>query len=136
MKFPGVTIGLSRTVRHTVDHRDTGGNCLPDDVEPLLSTSGLVNLVIETSVDLIDSRLPDGFISIGKSSNLTHEHPSVLGASLSLTVSVADFDGYHITLRVVASDETGVVATGTHVRSIVNKRWLQIRVAGRAAGTA
>jgi len=27
-----------------------------------------------------------------------------------------------------ASDESGLVSTGTHVRSIVNKRWLQVRI--------
>ena len=135
MQFPGIRIGLSKTITHTVDHRDTAGNNLPDDVEPLLSTSGLINLTILAATELIDPVLPDGFISIGKSASLTHEHPSVVGAHLALTVTVVEFDHYHITLRVVASDETGVVATGTHVRSIVNKHWLQIRVAGRAAHT-
>ena len=134
MKFPGITVGLSRTITHTVDHRDTAGNCLPDDVEPLLSSSGLISIVIQTSVELIDPLLPEGFLSIGKSSSISHEHPSVLGAHLSLTVSIVEFDGYHITLRLVASDESGVVGRGTHVRSIVNKHWLQIRVAGRATG--
>lgn len=134
MTFPGITIGASRTIQHVVDHGDTAGNSLPDDIEPLLSSSGLIALVVDTSVGLIDPLLPDGFISIGKSSSITHEHPSVLGAALSLSVTITAFDGYHITLKVVASDATGVVATGTHVRSIVNKHWLQIRVAGRAAG--
>lgn len=135
MKFPGISIGLSKTITHTINHRDTAGNCLPDDIEPLLSSSGLINLTINTAVELVDPLLPDGFLSIGKSSSVSHEHPSVLGAHLSLTVTIVAFDGYHITLRVVASDETGMVGRGMHVRSIVNKHWLQIRVAGRAAGT-
>ena len=136
MKFPGITVGLSRTIQHTVDHRDTSGNFLPDDLEPLLSSSGLINLTIEAAVGLIDPLLPEGFTSIGKSSSMTHEHPSVLGAHVRLTVTVTAFDGYHITMKMIASDETGVVGTGVHTRSIVNKHWLQIRVAGRAAGTA
>lgn len=133
MRFPGITVGQSRTVRHTVDHGDTTGNYLPDDIEPLLSSAGLVNLAIRTAVELIDPLLPEGFISIGKSSSITHEHPSVLGASLTITLTLTGFDGYHATMRLVASDETGVVGTGTHVRSIVNKHWLGIRIAGRAA---
>lgn len=132
MKFPGISVGMSRTIRHTVAHSDTFGNHLPDDIEPLLSSSGLIALAVLTSVELIDPLLPDGYLTIGKSSTVMHEHPSVLGADLTVTVTVAEFDGYHITLRVVASDETGVVGTGTHVRSIANKHWLQIRVAGRA----
>jgi predicted thioesterase len=132
MKFPGITRGISKTINHTVSHRDTAGNFLPDDVEPLLSSPGLISLVVDTSIALIDPLLPDGFMSVGKSSQVTHEHPSVLGAHVTLTLSVQEFDGYHITLRFVASDESGVVGTGTHTRSIVNKRWLQLRIAHRA----
>lgn len=136
MQFPGIVVGLTRTVHHVVDERDTMGNSLPDDIEPLLSSAGLMTLAIRCAVQLIDPILPDGFISIGKSSAITHEHPCVRGASLRLTVTVEAFDGYHITLAISASDETGLVATGTHVRSIANKRWLQLRIAGRAAEAA
>ncbi|MFW5738029.1 MAG: hypothetical protein ACOCYX_03880 [Spirochaetota bacterium] len=52
MRFPGITVGLSRTVRHTVDHADTAGNYLPDDIEPLLSSSGLLNLAIRAAATL------------------------------------------------------------------------------------
>ena len=133
VKFPGISVGLSRTIHHTVDHNDTVGNSLPDDIEPMLSSSGLIALAIRAAAALIDPLLPDGFISIGKSSSITHEHPCVLGSSVRLTVTITAFDGYHISLRIVASDGASVVGTGTHVRSIVNKHWLQIRVAGRAA---
>jgi predicted thioesterase len=124
---------LSHTIHHTVDHRDTVGNHLPDEIEPLLSSPGLIALTVQASVALVDQRLPDGFISIGKSSDVTHEHPCTLGAHVSLTVTIIAFDGYHLTLRFVASDELGVIATGTHTRSIVNQHWLQVRIAGRAA---
>ncbi len=136
MKFPGIRVGLTRTVHHVVDERDTYGNSLPDDIEPLLSSAGLMTLAIRAAVDLIDPLLPDGFLSIGKSSSVTHEHPSVRGASLELTVTIDEFDGYHIGLRIDALDETGPVASGRHVRSIANRHWLQLRIAGRAAQTA
>ena len=129
MKFPGISVGLSHTVRHTVDHSDTVGNFLPDEIQPLLSSSGMVALVVQASVALIDHRLPDGFLTIGKSSEVVHEHPSVVGAHLVLSVTIQEFDGYHIALRFVASDESGVVASGTHMRSIVNQHWLQVRIA-------
>ncbi len=136
MNFPGIKIGLTRTVSHTVEQRDTARSVLPHDVEPLLSPSGLVALVGEAATAIVDPLLPDGFVSVAKSFSVTHEHPSVIGASLAMTVSVTGFDGHHITFDIVAADELGVVATGTHVRSIANHRWLRMRIAARAGELA
>ena len=133
MRFPGIAIGLSHTISHTVSHRDTVGNFFPDDLQPMLSTPGLMALAIQASSALVDPLLPDDFTSVGKSASVTHEQPSVLGAALSLTVTITHFDGYHITLSMVASDHSGVVGTGSLVRSIVNKQWLQLKIARRAA---
>ncbi|MCK4516436.1 MAG: hypothetical protein KAU31_14335, partial [Spirochaetaceae bacterium] len=121
-------VGMSHAIRHTVIEADTFGNHLPDDVQLLLSSPGLAALMIQAACALIDPLLPERFMSVGKSITITHEHPSVVGATVDLTTTVSEFDGYHVTLAMTASDESGLVGTGTHVRSIVNKRWLQIRI--------
>ena len=128
MEFPGIRPGISHTITHTVSEQDTYGNYLPDDVQSLLSSPGLASLMIQASSALVDPLLPDGFMSVGKSVTLTHEHPSVVGATVNLTVTIAEFDGYHLTLSMEARDESGLIGSGSHVRSIVNKRWLQIRI--------
>jgi len=128
MKFPGIRVGISHTIHHTVIGADTFGNHLPDDVQLLLSSPGTASLMIRASSALIDPLLPDGFMSVGKSIAITHENPSVVGATVNLTVTISGFDHYHVTLAMTASDESGIVGTGTHVRSIVNKRWLQMRI--------
>ncbi|MFP4152287.1 MAG: thioesterase family protein [Alkalispirochaeta sp.] len=133
MNFPGIKTGMTLTRRHTITEEDTYGNHLPDDIEKLLSTGATVSLITEASVRLIDSHLPQGFISVGKSSEVVHEHPTVIGDTLSITVTLVAFDGYHLTIAAELSDESGVCGRGTHVRSIVNKRWLQLKVARRVA---
>jgi predicted thioesterase len=133
MNFPGITVGITTTLRHDVDESDTVGNHLPDDMEKLLSTPAMVRLMIEASTSLIDSRLPDEFISVGKSAEITHEHPTVVGQTLHVVVRVTDFDGYHITIEMEADDGMGICGRGRHVRSIVNKRWLQLKTARRLA---
>ncbi len=128
MKFPGIKVGKVYTTRHTVTEADTFGNHLPDDVQSLLSSPGLAGLMIHAASTLIDPLLPDGFMSVGKSITITHEHPSVVGATVDLTVTILEFDGYHVALAMTANDESGLIGTGTHVRSIVNKQWLQVRI--------
>jgi predicted thioesterase len=126
--FPGITVGTSLTVSHTVSEADTSGGYLPDDIHGLLSSPGLAGIMIHAAASLINPLLPDGFISVGKSISLTHEHPSVIGAIVDLTVTISEFHGYHVTLSMEATDESGLIGTGTHVRSIVNEHWLHIRL--------
>lgn len=133
MKFPGIKAGKAHTICHTVTKADTFGNHLPDDVQLLLSSPGLAGLMIQAASNLIDPLLPDGFMSVGKGVTITHETPSVVGATIDLTVTISGFDGYHVSLAMTASDESGFIGTGTHVRSIVNKRWLQTRIHRRLA---
>ena len=128
MKFPGIQVGMSHSIHHTVTQADTYGSYLPEDVQSLLSSPGLAGLMIQASFTLVNPLLPDGFISVGKGVSITHEHPSVVGATVNLTVTISEFDGYHVTFSMTADDESGLVGTGTHVRSIVNKRWLEIGI--------
>jgi len=131
MKFPGIIIGDTLTIQKTVSESDTSGNFLPADVEDLFSTPALVAMMMEASVKLVDERLPDGFISVGKSAEVTHDYPTVLGANITVKVEIKSFDGYHVDLKMTARDESGVIGRGTHTRSIVNKRWMQMKVQKR-----
>lgn len=131
--FPAIKPGVAATIHHTVTEQDTIGNHLPDDMEKLFSTPALVSLMIEASVQAVDGNLPDGFLSVGKSSEVFHDAPSVIGATLQMTATIREFDGYHVTLDIRSHDESGAVAHGTHVRTIVNKRWLQLKIGRRIA---
>lgn len=133
MTFPGIKTGITLTTRDSVTEDETYGNHLPDDMEKMMSTPGMVSMITLASVKLIDSHLPDGFISVGKSSDVVHEHPTLIDSSVEITVTLVDFDGYHLTIAAEISDESGVCGRGTHVRSIVNKRWLQLKIARRIA---
>lgn len=133
MKFPGIIIGDVLTVQKTVSEKDVTDNFWTTHIENLFSTPSLVAMMQEAAVQLIDEKLPEGFISVGKSAEVTHEQPTVLGATINLKVEIKSFDGYHIRLKMVTYDESGIVGRGSHVRSIVNERWMKIKVQKRAA---
>ena len=135
MEFPGIVVGLSHTLERKISEREIAGNYWHSAVDNLLSTPALVSLMMEASTTLVDARLPEEFISVGKRSEVVHEHPSVLGAHLRMTMEIAGFDGYHIELTMHAEDESGSVAHGSHVRSIVNKRWMQLKINRRISET-
>ncbi len=131
MRFPGIIIGDSLTMQKTVNESDTTGNYWTTHIENLLSTPGLVAMMQEASVALIDEKLPEGFISVGKSAEIVHEHPTVVGAVVTIRVEIKSFDGYHIRIKMIAYDDSGIVAKGSHMRSIVNEKWMKLKVQKR-----
>jgi predicted thioesterase len=133
MRFPGIIIGDTLTIQKTVTENDTTDNYWTTHIENLFSTPSMVAMMQEAAVRLIDEKLPEGFISVGKSAEVTHEQPTVLGARLSLKVEIKSFDGYHIRLKMLAYDDSGIVGRGSHVRSIVNERWMKVKVQKRIA---
>lgn len=135
MRFPGIVIGDVLTIKKTVEEGDTTGNFWTTHIENLLSTPALVAMMQEASVQLVDERLPGGFISVGKAAEITHDQPTVLGAVLSIKVEIKSFDGYHIKIKMTAFDDSGIVARGAHVRSIVNEKWMKLKVQKRIAET-
>lgn len=133
MKFPGIVVGDTITIYKTVGEEDTAGNHWSMNIDKLLSTPALVSMMIEASTQLIDAKLPEDFMSVGKRAEVIHEHPSVLGANIGLKVKIEEFDGYHIALKMTAYDDVGIIGRGTHVRSIVNRHWTQLKIARRVA---
>lgn len=131
MQFPGIIIGDRHLLRRIVSEEDTAGNYWNTNVGQLLSTPSLVAMMIEACTELVDQRLPDGFMSVGKSAQVVHEAPTVLGATVTMTVEIEAFDGYHIRLRMQAHDESGLISTGVHERSIVNAQWMRLKITRR-----
>lgn len=118
---PDYKVGDKITIQKLVREEDTALNYGSGQLENLLATPSLVALMIEASVKLLDSSLPEGYITVGKESSISHQKPTVLGETVSLTVEVVNFDKKEVEVRMEAYDEVGLIGTGTHKRVIVNK---------------
>jgi len=127
-----IQVGDSITIQKMVNTKDTALNYGSGKVDTLLATPSLVALMIEASVKAIDEKLPEGFVTVGTMAKIVHENPTILGATISVKVEVAKFDGQKITLDMMAYDEIGLVGKGTHERTIVNKEALQKKALERA----
>lgn len=132
LEIPKVKIGSNITIQRIVKEEDTALNYGSGKLDKLLATPSLVALMIEASVKLIDDKLPEGLITVGKMAKVVHEKPTILGETVSIKVEVKDFDGSRILLDMVAYDEIGLVGRGTHERIIVNKKALLERASKRA----
>lgn len=87
----------------------------------LVSTPAVLTMVIEATRDLLDPLLPDGYITVGKNIDLSHERPTLIGETVTLVITVKDVKGESVFLDITGHDSTGVICKGTYERSIVNK---------------
>ncbi len=128
---PKFKVGESYTVQKVVTEADTALNYGSGQLENLFATPSLVAMMIEASARLLDQGLPEGFISIGKSVYADHGKPTVLGETVTVKVSVDKVDGNNVRLKMEAFDEIGLIGTGEHLRTVVNKRSLLERANDR-----
>jgi len=131
LNVPDFKVGDSLTLQKIVTDTDTALNYGSGQLENLLSTPSLVALMIEASVKLLDPKLPEGFITVGKMAQVVHEKPSLLGDTVSVKVEVTGFDGSRVQILMTAYDEFGQIGVGSHERYAVNKASLLKRAAER-----
>lgn len=126
-----ITIGLSTIYKKEVGHAHvmpaTNGAGIMDF---LVSTPGLLTIIIEASSELLDPLLPEGYITVGKHIELSHERPTLVGEIVTLVISVTKVRGESVYLEFTGHDSTGIICRGTYERSMVNKDHL-IEVAYR-----
>ena len=122
-EFSKFKIGEKHIYQKKVSEADAAHNYGSKKLSNLFATPGLVAMVIEASVELVDHRLSEGVISIGHEMGVTHIHSTKVGETVTLEIVVQEIQEQNgaIFLKFDAYDEIGKIATGVHVRSIVNK---------------
>ena len=132
VEVPKLKVGSNFTIQRVVQTEDTALNYGSGKLEKLFATPSLAALMIEASVKLVDDKLIEGFITIGKMVEVIHEKPTILGGTVSVKVEIKEFNGNEIMLGMTAYDEIGIIGRGTHQRIIVNKKALLERANKRA----
>lgn len=92
----------------------------------LLTTPQIMEIIIEASSTMLDPLLPDGYITVGKFIELSHEQPTLTltGGTISVIITVTKIDGNKIYLDVACYDDVGLICKGMYERAIVNKNSL------------
>ena len=98
---------------HTADHIGSGSI-------KVLSTPMMIAYMEITSLELLDTHLPDGFSSVGSQVNIRHLAPSPQGSKIKVKATIEKIEGGKITLSVAAWEEDKQIGSGTHVRHLIN----------------
>lgn len=90
-------------------------------IDYLLSTPTLLSMIIDASCKMLDPLLPQGYITVGKNLELSHEHPTLIGEIINLKITVEKIVNNIIHLKIEGFDTHGVFCIGKYDRTIVNK---------------
>lgn len=126
-----LNVGDTLTIQKKVTNESAALNYGSGELKNLFATPSLVALMIEGSTQLVDPKLDEGLISVGKVANVTHEKPTVIGETITLEVKINEIKDNKIVLNMKAYDEIGLIGFGQNERYIVNKKGLLDRAMAR-----
>jgi predicted thioesterase len=97
-----------------------------------LATPMVLALVERAAVSSLAGRLPDGSTTVGASVELAHLAPTPVGATVTARTRLERVEGgKRLTFSFSVSDPAGEVATGTHVRVVVDRERFEQTASGR-----
>jgi fluoroacetyl-CoA thioesterase len=112
-------IGLSKTVQKTITEAQTlvfGRGALKE----LLATPSLTALMVEATLAAADPLLPEGYVTVGKSTSVSYQNPTIIGMTVTVTATLTEIDKNRLVFELTAFDELGQIARGKHERIIVD----------------
>lgn len=86
----------------------------------VLATPQMIAWMEEAACLCLD--LEDGQTSVGISMNTSHDAPSALGATISITAKMTEVQGRKVLYDVEAYDGKTCIGTGKHARFIVDAK--------------
>jgi predicted thioesterase len=111
--------GMNSKTETVVTENDTAskyGSGLLD----VLSTPHMVALMENTSKNVVEESLPDGFSTVGIEVSIKHLKATPVGMKVRCEAVLEKIDGKKLVFKVDAWDEKGKIGEGTHVRFIIN----------------
>lgn len=117
--------GLSTIYKKEVGMLNTSSEVI-GALDNLLTTPQIIEVIIEASYKMLDPLLPNGYVTVGKYIELTHNNPTltIMSGSISVVLTVTKLDGNKIFMDVACYDEIGLICKGIYERAIVDKEKL------------
>ncbi len=125
--------GSRGTAELTVSAADTARALRSGDVDAL-ATPRLVALCEQAAVSAVAGQLDPDTTTVGVRISLDHEAPTPVGGRVTASAVLESVQDKRLEFVVEASDGSGRVATGLHVRVIVRRDRFAESVAARGRG--
>lgn len=113
--------GIEAVVQKVVRDSDTAAHHGSGALACLLATPAYADLIILAAIEAVEKRLPEGFITVGRYLEFTHDAPTGTGMTVSVKARLREIDGNRLFFEIVAFDEVGGIGIGKHERVVVSR---------------
>jgi fluoroacetyl-CoA thioesterase len=124
--------GVTGEARHRVVTENLV-NFRKPDAPAVLATPWLLYVMETAAYEAIKPHLDPGEASVGTGFQFEHLAPTPAGEIVVATAKVTGVDGKRVALDLEARDGREVIARGTHVRAVIDKRRFAERLKKKAA---
>ncbi len=114
-----ITIGLFEE-EVTVITQDLTALSVGSGSVDVYATPAMIALMESAAVKALDSRLPDGYASVGIHIDIEHIAATPVGEEVRAIAEVIGVDDRRVKFLVRAWDEKELIGEGTHTRFIIN----------------
>ncbi len=87
----------------------------------VLATPAMIALMEQTSMESVAALIPEQYVTVGTEVSIKHFKATLPGKSVSCNSKLILSQGMKLVFEVTASDESGMIGSGTHTRYIVDK---------------
>ena len=116
-----IETGLTYNYSKVTTTSDAYALCKAGTLDCLVSTPTIITMMIDASTEMLDSQLPADYITVGKRIEMDHQHPSLVGETITLNLVVESVDHHSVLIKFEASDSNGIVCSGKYERAIIQK---------------
>ena len=111
-------IGMTNKTLRTVVPEFTAA-ALKSGLLEVLATPIMIAWMEECCMECVQAKLDEGFGTVGTLVNVTHEAPTPVGGTVTVSCFLRQVDGRRLVFAVEASDKGGIIGRGSHERFIV-----------------
>ena len=87
----------------------------------VFATPAMIALMEQTSMESVAAFIPEQYVTVGTEVSIKHFKATLPGKTVSCFSKLILSQGNKLVFEVTASDESGVIGSGTHTRYIVDK---------------
>lgn len=98
----------------------------------VLATPTVCALFEKAAAQLAKQFLPEDQTTVGCSISVEHTAPTPLGMQVTITAEMTAHEGRNFSFELMAEDEAGVCASGTHSRVVVSSEHFQQKADAKA----
>ena len=113
-----ISVGLKHTIHTTVKQSNTA-KTMGSGTLDVFATPAMVALMESAAYRSVASVLEPGTGTVGTLMNIKHVAATPMGMRVTAESELIEVDGRRLVFSVQASDEIGLIGTGTHERFIV-----------------